>query len=122
MAGAAGHAEASAIGKTAAGGHDCMLERLVHDRWGADTNSLNLNRAAAIRADLHSHAPQEILKPVDYVRVVISDLEQHFRTSRDDTRRTRIERDAAGGPYGAWPAGFEKSIINGDAKSGERQA
>ena len=105
MAGAAGHADAI-----------CRRQRL---RWqlrspagmrasimaGAPVRRRSTrDAAAALRGDLGGHARSRSSSRVDDGWVVVANLEQHFRTSRDDARRTGIERDAAGGPYRAWSA------------------
>src|SRR5712691_9398062 len=104
MASAAGHADRPAASKGQARSFDSILERGIHHGGGAGTNAFHRDTAAALRADLRGHAPQQILQAVDHVRVIVADLKQHFCTSRDDARRTGIEGDVAGGPYRAWSA------------------
>ena len=53
---------------------------------------------------------------------IVANLEQHFRASRDDARRTGIEGNAAGGPYRAWPAELRELIVDINAKPVERHA
>ena len=63
-----------------------------------------------------------ILQALDHGGVVVANLEQHFRASRNDARRAGIERDAAGGPYRARSAERGEAIVDGDAKPRQRQA
>ncbi len=79
-------------------------------------------RAAALFVDLRGHAAEQILQPRNHGRIVVANLEQHFRRARDDAGRAGIEGDTAGGPHRAWAAGCGEAIVDIDAKSGERQA
>src|SRR5205814_8981036 len=76
---------------------------------------LHCDTAAALCADVRSQA-------ADHIRVIVTNLEQHLCTSRDDTRRAGVEGDAAGSPYRAWPAGRGEAIVDINAKSGQRDA
>ena len=76
----------------------------IHHSGRAGANTLHRDVAAALRADFGGHAPQQILQALDHGGIVVANLEQHFRSARDDARRAGIERDAAGGPYRAWSA------------------
>src|SRR5258708_36252653 len=117
MAGAAGHADGFAAGKGRARSFDCLLEYAIHHGGGASTKTLQLNTAAALRGDLGGHALQQTLQAVDDTWVIVANLKQHFCTSRDDARRTGIEADAAGGPYGARSTQRGEPIVDGHAKS-----
>src|SRR6202171_1852807 len=97
-------------------------ERAIHHGGSAVTKTLHRDMAAALCADLHGHAPQQILQAVDHAGVIVAHLEQHFRSSRDDARRAGIEGDAAGGPYRARSAEPGKPVVDINAKPDQRQA
>ena len=122
MTGAARHAERPAAGTGCAGLFDGLLERGIHQRGRTGANALHRDAAAALFVDFRGHAAQEILQPRNHGRIVVANLEQHFRSARDDARRAGIEGDAAGGPHRARAAGRGEALVDSDAKSGEREA
>ena len=101
---------------------DGLLEGDIHQCGRTGANALHGGRAAALLVDFCGHAAQEILQPRNHAPVVVANLEQHFRSARDDARRTGLEGDAAGGPHRAWAAGRRETLVDIDAKSGECQA
>jgi hypothetical protein len=69
---------------------DTMLIAGIHHRWRAGAETLYRDRAAALRADVRGHAAQQVFEALDHAGVVVANLEQHFRASRDDTGRAGI--------------------------------
>ena len=94
----------------------------IHQRGRTGANALHGDGATALLVDFRGHAAQQILQPRNHARIVVANLEQHFRKARDDARRTGIEGDAAGGPHRARAAGGGEALVDSDAKPGEREA
>ena len=76
-------------------------EVTIDERRRAGAKPLDLDGAAALRSDVFGHAPQEIFEALDHGGLGVANLKQHLGPSRDDARRARIKRDAAGRPHRA---------------------
>src|SRR2546423_15303075 len=111
MTGPARHADRPAASAGAARSLDCMLERGIHHGRSAGAKQFHCDAKATLRADLSSHAPQQILQPLDHASVIITNLEEHLRAPRYDARRTGIERNAAGRPDRAWSASYREPVL-----------
>ena len=65
---------------------------------------------------------QQVFQAGDHCKIIVADLEQHFRGSRNDARCTRIEHDTSGRPYRARAATRREAIVDRDAEPRQRQA
>ncbi len=122
VTGAARHAQRPAAGTGCAGLFDGLAGRSIHQRGRTGANALHRDAAAALFVDFRGHAAQEILQPRNHGRIVVADLEQHFRSARDDAGRAGIEGNTAGGPHRARAAGRGEALVDIDAKPGEGEA
>src|SRR5262249_52286548 len=119
--GAGRRAPGFAAGNLGARRFDRLLEGGIHHGRCAGAKALDRDAARTPRGRIAGHALEPRLKPGNHGRIIVADLEQHFRRPRDDARRARIERDAACGPYRAGAAQLWKGIVDGDAESGKRE-
>src|ERR1700722_7129168 len=122
MAGGARHAQGFAAGTGHARGFDRLLERGIHQSGGSGANTLDGDTARTPCGNLSGHAAQARFQAVDHTDVIVTNLEQHFGMSRDDTGRAGIERDEPGGPYRARSAQLGEAIVDPDTKPRQRQA
>src|SRR6266702_286330 len=121
MAGAARYADGPSVSQGLARGLDRILKAGVHHRGCTGAQLLHGGGAGALRVDFVRHGPQQILQPSNDGWIVIADLKQHFGATRNDARRARIERDAAGGPDRARSAGGRETLVDCDTEFGQSE-